>query len=324
MYLRHLLAGERPHTDVKDAEIQATAEYRSYMDSAFVWQWQLRVTDVEAIAACRLILADLASGQRISWPGDARKYIYAVKAIDGMKAATTTEASTPTDDGTCDMGPVCEMQPPDAEPEVPGPWRPEPEPDRPRPDRPKRETDPPDRRIVTPTIDPPPKDEETWRKRIEDAERWVEDLKRRGAKLADEAERHARRARRLFEEATALFVAGVIIVFVPGSGPAVLADLAEELDEIDRLREQLPEYGPKDAPERLGIKRKERHHVFPQEHRPWFVDHDNFPIDEYTIELDDADHDAIHLTKRSWRRCRTARGGRAASSRMRRSFERVA
>jgi hypothetical protein len=46
-----------------------------------------------------------------------------------------------------------------------------------------------------------------------------------------------------------------------------------------------------------GMKAKPKHHVLPQEHRPWFEDHGfkgKLDIDNFTVELEEAEHQAIH------------------------------
>ncbi len=238
VYLRQLLRGkDRTPGDVGDDEIRTTAEYGSYMDHNLVWQWHLHVTEAEALAACRLVLSDLAAGRHVSWPGDARKYIYAVRAIDGMKAATVPEPSH--QELACDMGPVCEADPEPPWPDpVPPPPEPEPRPPTPTPDPPPRPEQ--ERRIVTPTLpSPKPEDKDSLRKRIDDAGRWLEDLRRRGDKLADELEPHVKQVNELFQAAGTVFAAGLFLVLLPtGEGVAyVAAELAAELNEIDRLRQ---------------------------------------------------------------------------------------
>jgi hypothetical protein len=44
----------------------------------------------------------------------------------------------------------------------------------------------------------------------------------------------------------------------------------------------------------IGIHRPPRHHIFPQEHRAFFAERGFTDIDNYTIPLDRATHDAIH------------------------------
>jgi len=289
VYLREVLYRKRGKpAEASDAEIRATMEYWSYMNDDFVWQWELHVTEAEAIRACRLILEDLTARERVSWPRDARKYIYSVRAIAGMQAATPQPAVAAAASTTA-VGPT------PAEPTpVPDPWRgerpPVPEPSRPGP---SPQPDPPARTIVTPPVKP--SKEEQWRKRLENAERLLEDLRGRGDKLADEVEKHVKNVRDILGIATGALAAGVIFIYLPGgvATGVALAELASELDEIDKIREGLQEYGPQDA-QRLGIKRMEHHHVFPQEHRAWFEER-GLEIDDYTLALDDAEHDVIHL-----------------------------
>ncbi len=254
LYLRQLLGAKgRTPGEVGDEAIRATAEFGSYMDQNLVWQWQLRVTDAQALAACRLVLSDLAAGRHVSWPGDARKYIYSVRGIDAMKAATVPEARSR--ELTCDMGPVCEPEP---EPE-PEPWPgpvppPEPEPRPPPPEPVPPPTPVPERRMVTPIPPPKPEDKESFRKRIDDAVRWLEDLKRQGDKLADDLEPHVKRARDLFAAAGTVFAAGVVLMVLPNKEyvAVTLYELANELDEIDRIRRELlgdePSAWPSDPP----------------------------------------------------------------------------
>ncbi|MCL4207998.1 MAG: DUF2380 domain-containing protein, partial [Pirellulaceae bacterium] len=44
----------------------------------------------------------------------------------------------------------------------------------------------------------------------------------------------------------------------------------------------------------IGIHRSPRHHIFPQEHRSFFAERGFHNIDDYTLALDRATHDAIH------------------------------
>lgn len=61
---------------------------------------------------------------------------------------------------------------------------------------------------------------------------------------------------------------------------------------------------------RLGMNAKPKHHVFPQEYRPWFEEHgflkgSELDIDNFTVHLDDALHQAIHGGG-NWRLGRTS------------------
>jgi hypothetical protein len=58
-----------------DAQIQATDEFKSLMDSNLVWQWKDHVTKDEALLACRLMLRHLREGQKIAWDTDARTFV---------------------------------------------------------------------------------------------------------------------------------------------------------------------------------------------------------------------------------------------------------
>ena len=77
--------------------------------------------------------------------------------------------------------------------------------------------------------------------------------------------------------------------------------------QFEDLPQPLPE-GYQDLPEKLaeaetrgkagaGIKAKPKHHVFPQEWRTWFEERGftgDFSIDNFTVELDEAKHQAVH------------------------------
>ena len=92
-------------TKPTNAEIEATNEYRAYMDPSLVWQTQLHLTREEALLACQMILMDMRKGMSIPWQRDAR--IYALKArhqlgtststsVKGDTAAATTAKKVPT------------------------------------------------------------------------------------------------------------------------------------------------------------------------------------------------------------------------------------
>lgn len=55
-----------------------------------------------------------------------------------------------------------------------------------------------------------------------------------------------------------------------------------------------------------GMARKPRHHVFPQEHQEWFAERGFTRIDDFTVELDQSTHEAIHgggdweLARQNW------------------------
>jgi hypothetical protein len=67
----------------------------------------------------------------------------------------------------------------------------------------------------------------------------------------------------------------------PGNAPNRAADALEEGLSVRRGVD-------------IGIKRPPRHHIFPQEMREFFGQRGFKDIDNFTIRLDDATHQAIH------------------------------
>lgn len=86
--LREHRDAEPRHDPAKlsDADIEATNEFRSYMNPMLVWQSQLHLTREEALLACQLILHDLRQRKSILWKRDARAY--ALKAQHGHTIQT--------------------------------------------------------------------------------------------------------------------------------------------------------------------------------------------------------------------------------------------
>ena len=60
-----------------DAQIEATNEFKAYMDSRLKWQWQYKVTREEALLACRLILRHMREGENVIWERDAGDFLIA-------------------------------------------------------------------------------------------------------------------------------------------------------------------------------------------------------------------------------------------------------
>jgi len=58
-----------------DDQIEATNEFKAYMDSKLKWQWQHKMTRQEALLACRLILRRLREGEHVSWERDAADFM---------------------------------------------------------------------------------------------------------------------------------------------------------------------------------------------------------------------------------------------------------
>jgi hypothetical protein len=89
--LRDYLDADPAHdpSRLSDAEIEATNEYRAYMDPALIWQSQLHLTRDEALLACRLILRALRQGESLTWQADARTFAMNARRQLGV----TTEAT---------------------------------------------------------------------------------------------------------------------------------------------------------------------------------------------------------------------------------------
>jgi hypothetical protein len=72
---------------IDDAEIEATDEFKRYMNSSLVWQTKDKMTKPEAFLACRLIIEAMQRGQAVKWGSDARGFMAtARKFIDITKS----------------------------------------------------------------------------------------------------------------------------------------------------------------------------------------------------------------------------------------------
>lgn len=58
-----------------DAQIEATREFKAYMDSKLKWQWQYKVTREEALLACRLVIRRMREGEAVIWERDAGDFL---------------------------------------------------------------------------------------------------------------------------------------------------------------------------------------------------------------------------------------------------------
>jgi hypothetical protein len=71
-----------------DAEIEATDEFKSYMDSKLKWQWMHKMTREEALLACRLILRHMREGKLMNWSKDAGSFMNSArKQLGTLKEA---------------------------------------------------------------------------------------------------------------------------------------------------------------------------------------------------------------------------------------------
>ncbi len=66
---------EHDPSKLTDAEIEATNEFKAYMDPKLVWQTSLKVTKEEARLACRLMLRYMRDGHTVNWERKARSFV---------------------------------------------------------------------------------------------------------------------------------------------------------------------------------------------------------------------------------------------------------
>jgi hypothetical protein len=82
--LRDFADINRPDFDpsvLTDAQIEATNEFRAYMDPTLVWQVNEHMTRKEARLACRMILTDIRAGVALDWQTGARIYMNRARAL---------------------------------------------------------------------------------------------------------------------------------------------------------------------------------------------------------------------------------------------------
>src|SRR5262249_25666892 len=66
---------------IDDAEIEATDEFKRYMNASLVWQTKDKVTRQEAFLACRLIIEAIQRGQAFKWESDARGFMTTARKL---------------------------------------------------------------------------------------------------------------------------------------------------------------------------------------------------------------------------------------------------
>jgi hypothetical protein len=66
---------EHDPSHLTDAEIEATNEYRAYMNPVLVWQRRDHVTREEALLACRLLLRHMREGRPVDWEHGGRIFM---------------------------------------------------------------------------------------------------------------------------------------------------------------------------------------------------------------------------------------------------------
>jgi len=78
---------------IDDAEIEATDEFKRYMNSSLVWQTKDKVTKQEAFLACRLIIEAIQRGQKFTWDSDARGFMTTARKV--INIAKSPKADCP-------------------------------------------------------------------------------------------------------------------------------------------------------------------------------------------------------------------------------------
>ena len=113
-----------------DAQIEATNEFRAYMDPALLWQATEHMTRFEARLACRLILQDIRAGVAVNWQTGARIYMNRARAMIPTARPADQRVSPPGPEATLpDTGLATELgyeldpssRPPPAAPPPPPP-----------------------------------------------------------------------------------------------------------------------------------------------------------------------------------------------------------
>jgi hypothetical protein len=79
---------------INDDEIEATDEFKKYMNASSVWQTKDKVTKQEAFLACRLIIEALQRGQAVKWESDARGFMDTARKL--IKITKSPKADCPS------------------------------------------------------------------------------------------------------------------------------------------------------------------------------------------------------------------------------------
>jgi hypothetical protein len=70
---------EHDPSKLSDSEIEATKEYKDYMDKSSAWQTELKVKREEALLACRLMLRAMRGGVKVKVKKEARDYVLSAR-----------------------------------------------------------------------------------------------------------------------------------------------------------------------------------------------------------------------------------------------------
>jgi hypothetical protein len=69
---------------IPDDEIEATDEFKRYMNPSRVWQSEDRMTRQEAFLACRLMIEAIQQGTSVKWERDARTFMTRARKLIGI------------------------------------------------------------------------------------------------------------------------------------------------------------------------------------------------------------------------------------------------
>src|SRR5215475_1482299 len=80
---------------IGDKDIEATDEFKSYMNSSLVWQWRDKVTSQEAFLACRLIIEAIQRGEPLKWETDARRFMITARKLINITKSPKADCPGP-------------------------------------------------------------------------------------------------------------------------------------------------------------------------------------------------------------------------------------
>jgi hypothetical protein len=79
---------------IDDKEIEGSDEFKAYMNSSLVWQWQDKVTREEAFLACRLLIEAIRRKEPVKWESDARVFMNRARKL--INITKTPKADCPS------------------------------------------------------------------------------------------------------------------------------------------------------------------------------------------------------------------------------------
>lgn len=80
---------------IDDAEIEATDEFKRYMNASLVWQSQDKMTRQEALLACRLIIEAIQQGKSVKWKSDARAFMTRARKLINITKSPKPDCPSP-------------------------------------------------------------------------------------------------------------------------------------------------------------------------------------------------------------------------------------